>query len=33
MIAIRKKHLPDTTIIAHHLRYPYMFSKATLIVP
>jgi len=33
MIADRKKHLSDTTIIAHHVGYPYMFSKATLIVP
>ncbi len=32
MIAVQKNYTPDTTIIAHHPGYPYMFSKAMLIV-
>lgn len=33
MIAVQKKQLARTTIIAHHPGYPYMFFKAMLIVP
>ena len=32
MIAVQKKYTTDTTIIAHHPGYPYMFSTAMLIV-
>ncbi len=33
MNAVGKKLPSETTIIAHHACYPYMFFKATLIVP
>tara|TARA_R110002110_G_scaffold165698_1_gene366013 strand:+ start:61 stop:162 length:102 start_codon:yes stop_codon:yes gene_type:complete len=33
MIAVQKKRRTGMTIIAHHPGYPYMFSKAMLIVP
>jgi len=29
---ICKNHVSDTTIIAHHARYPYMLIKTMLII-